>query len=290
MQKPQSFSSMFRHYAKHNGLDKTTLRFFFVEELEPDETPETVALMPHDIIYVSHVVTPAPPAVVPHICELSRCLGVLLREDTNDLADVIFRVGPLQEPVVAHKAILCARSAYFTAMFKPGGMSESTSAEVRISDEHSAVSFKKIIEFIYTSHIKGIKEEKFEVLFDIICLASEYMLCELQTLCEETIMDAIDTDTVCSCFTFATKKFCSPVLQEFCQDFVVGNIEKLRTDQNFREEVAQSPTLALLLVDYVSGNHKKRKRTTTAARVHSGGGEDTHDDNDEDGQEDDEEV
>mgnify|MGYP003385142547 CR=1 FL=1 len=259
MQKPQSFSSMFRHYAKHNGLDKSTLQFLFVDQLENDETPETVALMPHDIIYVSHVMSPTPPVVTPHTCQLADCLRVLLNEDTNDLTDVTFRVGPDEELVRGHKAILCARSAYFATMFRPGGLMESTADEVRIS-EHSVVAFKKILEFIYTSHVQTIKEDSFEDTFDVICLASEYMLTELQSLCETTIMEAIDTTNVCNCFTFAIKKFCSPVLQEYCQEFVLGNIEVLRVDEEFRSIVAESPTLALLLVDFVSGSQKKRKR------------------------------
>lgn len=266
MQKPQSFSSMFRHYAKHNGLDKTTLRFFFVEELENDETPETVALMPHDIIYVTHTVSVTPPITEPHKCQLADCLGTLLVEDTNDLADVTFRVGPDDEfeLVRAHKAILCARSTYFAAMFRADGLMESRAQEVRIS-EHSVLAFKKVLEFIYTSHVKSIKDDTFENIFDVICLASEYMLNDLQCLCENTIMEGINPKNVCQCFTFATKKFCSPVLQAYCQDFVVANIEVLRADENFRSMVADSPSLALVLVDFVSGNHKKRKRLPNSA-------------------------
>jgi hypothetical protein len=46
MQKNQNFSCLFRHYAKHNGLKKEDLIFTFVEDLQPDQTPETVHLMP----------------------------------------------------------------------------------------------------------------------------------------------------------------------------------------------------------------------------------------------------
>jgi hypothetical protein len=251
------------------------IKQLFVDELEPDQTPETVALMPHDIIYVSHVISPEPIHPEAHSCQLADCLGLLLTDDINDLADITFRVGPDEEPIKAHKAILCARSSYFAAMFRPGGLVESTATEVRIS-EHSVMSFNKTLEFIYSSHVKTLKEDKFEDIFDIICLASEYMLEELQTLCEKTLMEAIDTDNVCSCFTFATKKFCSPVLQEFCQDFVVANIEKLRVDEKFRAMVAESPHLALILVDYVSGNHKKRKRNSADGLV-TGGEEYDHD-------------
>jgi hypothetical protein len=64
MQKTQNFSCLFRHYAKHNGLSKEgctysinnetfiiilqqlDLIFTFVDELQNDQTPESVHLMP----------------------------------------------------------------------------------------------------------------------------------------------------------------------------------------------------------------------------------------------------
>lgn len=54
MQKNQSFSCLFRHYAKHNGLRKEDLIFYFTDELQQDQTPETVHLMPQDEIWVQH--------------------------------------------------------------------------------------------------------------------------------------------------------------------------------------------------------------------------------------------
>ena len=45
MQKNQAFSCLFRHYAKHNGLRKEDLAFYFVEELQADDMPETVYLL-----------------------------------------------------------------------------------------------------------------------------------------------------------------------------------------------------------------------------------------------------
>jgi hypothetical protein len=54
MQRTQSFSCLFRHYAKHNGLCKDDLVFYFTEELQPDENPELVHLQPYDEIWVEH--------------------------------------------------------------------------------------------------------------------------------------------------------------------------------------------------------------------------------------------
>jgi len=53
MQKQQAFSCLFRHYAKHNGLKQEDLVFTFVDELQADETPELVHLVPHDVIIVA---------------------------------------------------------------------------------------------------------------------------------------------------------------------------------------------------------------------------------------------
>lgn len=45
MLKNQRFSSLFRHYAKHHGLRKDDLAYYFTEELQNEDTPETVYLL-----------------------------------------------------------------------------------------------------------------------------------------------------------------------------------------------------------------------------------------------------
>ena len=52
MLKSQRFSSLFRHYAKYHGLKKDTLEYFFVSELQNDDTPESVMLQRGDVIMV----------------------------------------------------------------------------------------------------------------------------------------------------------------------------------------------------------------------------------------------
>merc|ERR1719453_1938260 len=66
MLKSQRFSSLFRHYAKHHGLRKEDLAFFFTEELHNDDTPETVFLQKNDEIIVRKRRKPVqPPPVCP---------------------------------------------------------------------------------------------------------------------------------------------------------------------------------------------------------------------------------
>ena len=148
MQKTQNFSCLFRHYAKHNGLRKeglfhldiiikilSDLIFTFVDELQPDQTPESVHLMPqgnaeNNVIYINLFnedeilvehrgstidLEKTPSAEVLFFSDQFR--GLL---ETGCHSDVTFCVGEEKEYILAHKAILSARSEYFNAMFREG--------------------------------------------------------------------------------------------------------------------------------------------------------------------------
>lgn len=64
MLRDQHFSSLFRHYGKHNGVDKESLVFFFTEELMqelmPSDTPRSVHLRKNDVIVIRHRHKPQP--------------------------------------------------------------------------------------------------------------------------------------------------------------------------------------------------------------------------------------
>lgn len=68
MLRDQHFSSLFRHYGKHNGVDKETLVFFFTEELmqelEGSDTPRSVHLRKNDVIVIRHRRVPKPNELV----------------------------------------------------------------------------------------------------------------------------------------------------------------------------------------------------------------------------------
>lgn len=56
MLKNQRFSSLFRHYAKHHGLRKDDLAYYFTEELQNEDTPETVFLLVSSPLFVVEVI------------------------------------------------------------------------------------------------------------------------------------------------------------------------------------------------------------------------------------------
>ncbi len=97
MLKTQRFSSLFRHYAKHHGLRKDDLAFYFTEELQNEDTPESVFLQKNDEIVVRKRRKPvAPPPVCPDSIYFRQMRQLL---DDTEHKDVTFIVGPCKEQV-----------------------------------------------------------------------------------------------------------------------------------------------------------------------------------------------
>jgi len=155
MQKNQNFSCLFRHYAKHNGLRKEDLVFFFTDELLPDQTPESAHLMPFDEILVSHKTK--------KINEINPLLTATAFVDqfksllfSENHSDIRFYFKATDEYIHAHKAILSARSQYFNAMFRrESGMKESKNSVIEINDYGKDI-FSLMLEFIYSNRICNI--------------------------------------------------------------------------------------------------------------------------------------
>jgi len=155
MQKNQNFSCLFRHYAKHNGLRKEDLVFYFTDELLPDQTPESAHLMPFDEILVSHKTK--------KINEINPLLAATAFVDQFKLllfseshSDIRFYFKATDEYIYAHKAVLSARSQYFNAMFRrESGMKESKNNIIEIHDYTKDI-FSLMLEFIYSNRICNI--------------------------------------------------------------------------------------------------------------------------------------
>ena len=82
MLRDQHFSSLFRHYGKHNGVNKDSLVFFFTEELmqelDGSDTPRSVHLRKNDVIVIRHRHKPEPDDLL-----------VRLDMNTDDALDLI---------------------------------------------------------------------------------------------------------------------------------------------------------------------------------------------------------
>lgn len=272
MQKNQTFSCLFRHYAKHNGLKKEDLVFYFVDELLPDQMPETVHLMPQDEIWVEHRVKPAT-AKVEKKPEVSSAVfgqqfSALLRKGWH--SDVKFIVGDEREELVAHKAILSARSDFFEAMFRPGGMSESSRSEVEMP-EHDKDSFRRMLEFIYGGDVEDLDQCSSSELISLLELSSAYLLEDLGKLCEHAAAKIVNMENIGKMMVFCSRYKFESQLRTACTRFVAEHGRQLRSDPNFRKEIEQFPELGLLILDATtededSGRHNnassKRRRIT----------------------------
>ena len=81
------------------------------------------------------------------------------------------------ELIRAHRAILSARSEYFHAMFREGGMLESRSSgePIRIPSTDAA-TFRRMLEFLYTNTVRDLTHCGASELMALLTLANEYLL------------------------------------------------------------------------------------------------------------------
>lgn len=244
MQKNQNFSCLFRHYAKHNGLRKEDLIFTFVEELQPDQTPETVHLMPQDEIFVEHRKSESEVKPLPMENNYSQDFYKLL--ETGMHSDIKFILDLGDTTLLAHKAILSARSEYFEAMFRVGGMSESSRSEMKIN--HDASSFRRMLEFIYTNDVKDIDICSPNEAIELLVMANEYLLEDLRQLCETRVVTMITTDNIGKLLLLSAGHNAS-ALRDACAEFVQENKVALASDPQFRKEIESNADLGLLLFE-----------------------------------------
>lgn len=186
MLKTQRFSSLFRHYAKYHGLRKDDLEYYFVNQLENDDTPESVQLQRGDTIMVRKRRKPEPPEAAADDEEFFKDMRDLL--DDEEHMDAVFVVRRPEESIDeimdeddydeddekddedeegnntrggrrtvkirAHKAILTARTDYFKALFRKGASTSlSDGSIVKIAFRESDQCEIKVDRNFTPSHI-----------------------------------------------------------------------------------------------------------------------------------------
>ena len=271
MQKNQTFSCLFRHYAKHNGLKKEDLIFYFVDELQPDQMPETVHLMPQDEIWVEHRAKPI--KIVETKPEISAgVFGQQFRKllTKGSYSDVTFLVGEQRDEFQAHKAILSARSEFFAAMFG-NGMSESSKNEIEML-EHDANSFRRMLEFIYSGDVEDLEQCSPSEIISLLEMSHRCVLDDLGKLCEHSASKLVAMDNIGK-FMLLCSRYESQQLRSACKRFVADNGRQLKGDKDFRKEIENFPELGLLILDASTEdeepgrNHgsSKRRRITESS-------------------------
>jgi speckle-type POZ protein len=268
MQKSQAFSCLFKHYAKHNGLKKDDLVFYFTDELKPDETPETVHLMPNDEITVcrrnrleeddeegdKH----EEPVQESFLKQFSTLL------ETGEYADVTFLVGPEETTIRGHKALLSVRSDYFRAMFKRRGDNSHDEDKIKIPG-HSPASFSRMLEFLYTDSIQNLSEVTTVEMIELLVLADVCLLHDNLIPQIEKHLCAAEKITKVNVAEFLLLSISNNAgtLKRACLAFINEHRDELIMDMEFRREVESNPDLswAIFEADTLADSGPLRKRT-----------------------------
>lgn len=245
MLKSQRFSSLFRHYAKHHGLRKEDLSFFFTEELQNEDTPESVFLQKNDEIIVRKKRKPAPsPPVYPDQLYFKQMRSLL---DDHEHKDVTFVVGPCKEHVRAHKAVLVARGDYFKGLFRKGSMRESET-NIMVMEKHVVPTLERMLEFMYTNRVEQLKDCSAHEVLDLLSASEEYLLPELKRLCEHAATSLINTEMVAKMLS-AADRFEAPLLRQACINYILGpDKNDVIEHPTFKQELEAYPLMLFPII------------------------------------------
>ncbi len=157
---------------------------------------------------------------------LSEDFGSLLLDTQS--ADVTFKLG--KKKIVAHKAILSARSEVFRAMFR-SEMKESTTNEVTLKDTDEN-TFRNFLTYLYTN-----KSESESLTASLLILADKYQIKRLVALCEQHLLTSLSIYTAVENLLFGNIH--SEVIKDASLKFIANNFKAmLAADCQFLQPVA----------------------------------------------------
>ncbi len=162
-------------------------------------------------------------------------------------SDVTFILEEGKTCIKGHRAILSARSDFFDAMLRVGGMSESLQNEITI--HHDVSSFRRMLEFIYTDEIADIKACAADEVMQLLNTASQYVMDDLRIYTEPFAAKLLAVDNIASFMLLSVDKE-NTVLLDSCIRFISEHKQDLAADSSFYKEVENNPELGLLLFKY----------------------------------------
>ncbi|GIX67018.1 TD and POZ domain-containing protein 4 [Caerostris extrusa] len=138
----------------------------------------------------------------------------------------------------AHRAILCARSPVFRAMFQ-ADMKETITACIEIEDMED----NTLNEFLWFLYTDGLGDLQWDVITELYYAADKYQVSRLKAMCSSVLMKNIAECNACEILHLADVHQDS-VLKECVVDFILLHHELFKSDmwENF---MATSPKLAM---------------------------------------------
>ncbi|XP_072050407.1 kelch-like protein 26 isoform X3 [Amphiura filiformis] len=163
--------------------------------------------------------------------DLAFYLNQLRKEET--LCDITIIVNRRRFP--AHKAVLCAASSYFAAMFT-SGFQETSQSEITI--EGSSDAFERLLDFAYTGDIRMNAEQ----IGDIISMASYMQFNKVAPLCSRFLKAAYDKKLIHlpDAFTILnmamTHEF--PSLQKHAEKYLAKHLVEFSETSSFLKDAS----------------------------------------------------
>ena len=111
-----------------------------------------------------------------------------------------------------------------------------------------------MIEYLYTG---GITDFSPKIALDILGLADAYMLEGLKYLCENTLINNVDNDNVCSLLIDASK-FSALELKKCCQSYLIKNFQEVSETKAF-EELEYHPAILMEVTKLLYNNVNQKE-------------------------------
>eukprot|EP00808_Paulinella_micropora_P013702 g4242.t1 len=146
-------------------------------------------------------------------------------------ADVIFKVGPKQQEIYAHRLIMAASSPIFQAMLYPPKNQAGVRPRVKLPitvviKDVDPTFFLSLLSCVYTDEVE-IEPDNLPAL---IQLAKKYQVEKLQFLCTEYMEKDISVENTIDLFQMAPELLGE---QEFALPFIRENMEKIVGSDSF---------------------------------------------------------
>lgn len=152
----------------------------------------------------------------------------------KNFADITLAVE--NEEILAHKALLAARSEVFAAMFHTT-MKEQITNRVEISDMNFGI-LKEMMEFIYTERAPNLKYINLELLL----AADKYGLEDLKKVCVESLLNNLSVKTVVEVLIVADLQNIK-ILKLETLEYIKLNIGDVIQTSSWKQMVVSHPNL-----------------------------------------------
>jgi hypothetical protein len=192
------------------------------------------------------------PNALPAKSTLQEDMIKLRSEGTNDWV-----LKAKDESMAVHAAVLVARSEYMRSLFlfaKVEQPANQAHGVVTLETDVSAEAMSCVLDYLYTD----VFEATPTTAVDVLQVANEYCLPNLQTTCEHQVRSYITLDTICFLLEFADF-YEMVILRGSCIKFILDHIDEVYALKDYKD-LSKRSTLLADEIKQLKKNQTKRKQ------------------------------